>query len=222
MKSLIACLLAITSLLASVTVHAGEQVGTLTQVDGTVVLYSEPSKTLQKESSGLPHALFEGEYFLVRSAKAGDRVNLGNVVRTNPGAKARLVYDNGDQFNVGPASSFRIFWDKDTAEGKTRMDLAYGKLRGIIAKGGPRSRLQIRTKAATMGVRGTDFFIAKSGATGETEVSILRGEVEVKPAAPASAAPRPKRSTPAPSTTSSSRKQNENRGTLKVPRFLNL
>jgi hypothetical protein len=163
---------------------AGDQVGTVTQIEGTVKIFSHPSKTLTNEAGG-PHALFEGEYFQVQDAKIGDSVDKGNIVRTAPGAKARVVYSNGDQINVGPATAYRVTWDKDSNQGRTQVTLAYGKLRGVIEKGGPRSKLQIRTRTAVMGVRGTDFFIAQGGAADEsTEVSIIRGEVEVKPKAP--------------------------------------
>jgi hypothetical protein len=159
---------------------SNEQTGTMTQVEGSVKIFSHPSKILQKES-GAPHALFEGEYFLVADAKVGDRVEKGNIVRTAPGSKARVVYENGDQFNVGPATAYRVTWNEGTSKNHTQVTLAYGKLRGIIEKGGPRSRLQVRTKTAVMGVRGTDFFIAQNGTHEATEVSIIRGEVEVSP-----------------------------------------
>jgi hypothetical protein len=156
---------------------ASEQVGTLTQVDGAVKLFTHPGKSVQGPA---PHALFENEYYSVRDAKMGDRVEKGNILRTAPGAKARVVYDNGDQFNVGSGTAYRIFWDKDASVTKTNVNLMYGKLRGIVEKGGPRGRLTVRTRSATMGVRGTDFFIAEGGEDGGTEVSILRGKVEVK------------------------------------------
>jgi hypothetical protein len=168
--------------LASAQALASDQIGTLTQVDGDVKLFSHPSKKLQEGAPGT-HALYEGEYFVVEPAKAGDKVDQSNIVRTAPGAKARVVFDNGDQLNVGPATAMRVHWDKDAKNTTTRMDLAYGKVRGIVEKGGPRSHLQIRTRTATMGVRGTDFFIADGGTDGGTEVSILRGAVEVKPKA---------------------------------------
>ena len=165
--------------------HAGVQIGTITRTEGTVTIFSEPSKTLQKDRDGAhPRALFDGEYFRVYNAKPGDRVEKGNILRTSLGSRARVVYDNGDQFHVGPGSSYRISWDSDAKESETRLQLVYGKLRGIIEKGGPRSRLKVRTKSVTMGVRGTDFFIDENGIAGETEISILRGSVEVKPAAP--------------------------------------
>jgi hypothetical protein len=142
---------------------------------------------LQTDPHGNPRAYFEGEYFVVRDAKTGDSVEKGNLVRTSPGAKARVVYPNGDQFNVGSSSSYRVTWDQDTEEGRTQVQLNYGKLRGIIEKGGPRSRLQIRTRTAVMGVRGTDFFITHGGVHLEnTEISIIRGEVEVKAPTPSS------------------------------------
>lgn len=160
---------------------ASEQVGTLTQIEGDVKVFSHPGKTIQGPA---PHALYEGEYYSVQQAKIGDKVERGNIVRTMPGAKARVVFENGDQYNVGSATAYRVFWEKDAKVAEVKMNLMYGKLRGIVEKGGPRSKLQIRTKSATMGVRGTDFFIAEDAAKGGTEVSILRGEVEVKPAAP--------------------------------------
>lgn len=170
---------------------ASEQVGTITQVDGDVKLFTHPSKKLQASAAsktGGSHALYEGEYYVVESARVGSKVEQGNIVRTAPGAKGRVVFENGDQLNVGPASAMRVFWDKDAKDSKTRLDLAYGKVRGIVEKGGPRSKLQIRTKTATMGVRGTDFFIADGGVDGGTEVSIMRGSVEVKPKAAGSKA----------------------------------
>ncbi|MGK5085520.1 FecR family protein [Bdellovibrionota bacterium FG-1] len=156
---------------------ASEQVGTLTQVAGEVKLFTHPAKKLQTGAG--THVLYEGEYYLAESATAGAKVEQGNIVRTAPGAKARVVFENGDQLNVGPATAMRIFWKRDAANTETRMDLAYGKIRGIVEKGGPRSHLRIHTKTATMGVRGTDFFIADDGKDGATEISIMRGTVEV-------------------------------------------
>lgn len=164
---------------------ASDQVGTITQAEGTVKIFTDPSKTLQKDSQDTaPRALFEGEYYRVRDAKPGDRVEKGNILRTAPASKARVIFDNGDQYNVGPATAYRVTWEKDSDNTRTDVHMMYGKLRGVVAKGGPRSKLFIRTRSATMGVRGTDFFIADDGVNSGTEVSVLRGQVEVKPQAP--------------------------------------
>lgn len=163
---------------------ASDQIGTVTQTEGTVKIFTHPSRKLHGEGDDkTPRALFQGEYYRVKDAQIGDRVEKGNILRTAPGAKARIVFDNGDQYNVGGGTAYRVFWDKDAKNAKNEIQLMYGKLRGVVEKGGPRTRLTIKTKSATMGVRGTDFFIAED-AEGATEVSILRGAVEVKPLTP--------------------------------------
>lgn len=182
--ALVASLSLASGLLSPAARAASAQVGTLTQIEGAVKIFTNPSKKLHADGGDASRALFEGEYFQVRDARLGDRVEQGNIVRTAPGAKARVVFDNGDQYNVGAGTAYRVSWDKDSNDGKAQINLMHGKLRGMITKGGPRSKLLIRTKAATMGVRGTDFFIADGGAEGETEISIIRGAVEVRPTQP--------------------------------------
>jgi hypothetical protein len=159
-------------------VFASDQIGTLTQVEGIVKVFSHPTSALKKEE-GKTHALFEGEFFSVEEAKVGTKVDKGYIVQTAPGAKARVVYENGDQFNVGSGTAYKVTWDKEGPQGNTQVNLAYGKIRGIIEKGGPRSKLQVRTRSAVMGVRGTDFFIAQGGGDESTEISVIRGSVEV-------------------------------------------
>lgn len=158
-------------------------VATLAQTQGKTQLFTKPSKKPYPEKSLKEGtmALFEGDYYLIQEAKVGDRVENGNILRTLPGAQTKVIYDNGDQFYVGPGTAYRITWNEGSKKLDTRMNLMYGRLRGVISKEGPRNKLQIKTRAATMGVRGTDFFIADNGPNGETEVSVLRGSVEVKP-----------------------------------------
>lgn len=165
--------------------HASDQVGTLTQLSGKVTILSSPSKTLPADArEGSARVKFGDEYFYSALAKLGDKVEKGAYIRTDLGATARIVFENGDQYNVGPGTAFRVDWKKDAAVAKDaapQVSMQFGKLRGIVEKGGPRSKLLIRTKSATMGVRGTDFFIASGGSDNGTEVSILRGAVEVTP-----------------------------------------
>jgi hypothetical protein len=169
-------------------VESAPSVATLAQTEGKAQLFTHPSKKPHAGSSVKEGtmAFFEGEYYLIQDAKVGNRVENGNIVRTLPGAQTKVIYDNGDQFYVGPGTAYRVSWnDKAKADNADKLDtkinLMYGRLRGVISKDGPRKKLQIRTRAATMGVRGTDFFIADNGPNGETEVSVLRGSVEVKP-----------------------------------------
>lgn len=157
-----------------------EQVGTLAQAQGGVQLFTNPSKALPAEvKPGEVRARFEGEHYVVREARPGDRLENGNILRTAPGAKAWVIFANGDQYHVGPGTAYRVNWERK--DRGTEVQLMYGKLRGVVAKKGPRSKLFIRTRSATMGVRGTDFFVAEDS-QGGTEVSVIRGSVEVKPA----------------------------------------
>ena len=160
--------------------QAADHVSTITQLQGETQLYSNPSKSpiVAKSKTAGTVVLFENEYFLVQEAKIGDKVKNGNILRTRPGAHANVIFENGDQIHIGPGSSYRVQWN-DKLDDKLKVNLMYGRLRGIISKEGPRQKAIIKTRSATMGVRGTDFFIADSGPNGETEISVLRGEVEV-------------------------------------------
>jgi hypothetical protein len=149
--------------------------GTLTHVQGEVQIFSHPSKV--SEGPG-PHALFEGETYSVRPATIGDKVDEGNIVRTAPGATAKVIFENGDQMQVGSGTAYRIRWQG--AEGGTSVRLLYGKMRNVISKFGPRNRMEVRAADVTMGVRGTDFFVQTGGDAGTTSVVTLRGAVEVK------------------------------------------
>ncbi|MEK6578627.1 MAG: FecR family protein, partial [Bdellovibrionota bacterium] len=154
---------------------AGEQVGRLTQIEGIVKIHTHPSKVQTAKQD----ARFEGMFYKVADGKAGDSVENGNIIRTTPGSKARVVFPNGDQYYVGPATSYQVSFEKDAGQdSRPVLLLPYGKIRGVVEKGGPRSKLIIRSKGVTMGVRGTDFFI--SSTQPGVEITTLRGEVKVE------------------------------------------
>ena len=156
-----------------------EQQATLTQLTGQVSVLKFPHDKVAGEGV---HVLFKGKYFLYTLAKVGDQVGLGEVVQTKEHSKARLIFENGDQFNVGEMSSFVLArpTKKENPKGPT-LDLAFGRIRAIIDKEGPRNRLKIKTHAVTMGVRGTDFMVSDVGFTsGGAELQVFRGKVELK------------------------------------------
>ena len=157
-----------------------KQVATITQIQGRAQIFVNPSKKpIQgKSTDDGTMAYFEGEYYLIQEAKLGDQVQKNTIIRTLPNAQVNIVYDNGDQFHMGPGTAYRVTWNEKT-ELEAKVKLMYGRLRGVISKDGPRQKVEIRTRSATMGVRGTDFFIADTGVNGETEISVLRGAVAV-------------------------------------------
>ena len=85
--------------------HASDQSATLTQVQGDVKIFTNPGKTAQGPA---PHALYEGQYYSVRDAAPGEKIDKGNIVRAAPGARARVVYENGDQIRSGQARPTRF------------------------------------------------------------------------------------------------------------------
>lgn len=167
----------------STNAFAGAQNASITKLMGSVQIFTNPSRTPhpKKDAADGSMALFEGEYFLVREAKVGDTLEQGNILRTKVASRARLVYDNGDQILVAPGTAYRIRWEPKT-ETDPALTLMYGKIRGVVSKQGPRGKFSLRTKVATLGVRGTDFFLSESP-SGETLLSVIRGAVEMRTSA---------------------------------------
>ncbi|MBL7663663.1 MAG: FecR domain-containing protein [Bacteriovoracaceae bacterium] len=159
---------------------AQDHAGVIVKIKGKSELFTQPSKTLSAGQT--QKVLFEGLYYSVEPIKLGTKVTPGSVVRTGADAKLRLVYKNGDQVTVGPATSYQIIVGaKKTEDEKSSIKLMYGAIRSVVSKEGPRSGMNVKTRTAAMGVRGTDFFISQRGSSGNTRVAVLRGEVEVKP-----------------------------------------
>lgn len=167
------------SLLLCSTTIAADHVGVIVKVQGNAELLADPSTKVIGKG---PHVLFEGKYYQLQKMRLGLKVDNGAVIRTNKDSKVKIVFKNGDQFNIGEATSYRISWTAKKMNGKddaSTVDLMYGTLRGIVSKKGPRSGMKVQTKHAVMGVRGTDFYIGQKGTSGESSISVLRGKVSV-------------------------------------------
>jgi hypothetical protein len=192
MKSFAALAATLTTLWLLPDAQAQQGPGTLVHVHGQVTLLSNPGRAVEGPS---PRVLYSGEYFTYKEGAVGDVVEPGSWVRTAPGARARIVYPNGDQLLVGAQTLMRLSSagrepsQEGTAsdDGARKVELTHGKLRGMVVKTSPRKRLQVYTKAATMGVRGTDFVISHEGMPANTKLTVLRGAVELK----AQAQPKP-------------------------------
>ncbi len=156
------------------------QAATITRINGSVQVFTHPTSQLQ----GPGQVKYENKYYRLKKAKVGDKVQKGNILRTAPGSKARVVFDNGDQINVAPGSSYKVDWAVNSSDpdiAKPTISLKYGKIRAVISKKGPRSKLRVRTRSATMGVRGTDFYVSDRVSEGGTRLTVIRGKVQVKP-----------------------------------------
>lgn len=153
-------------------VSSSKWVGFLTQVEGEVFLLTHRSSSL---SGPAPRVKFEGVYFTSEPGRYGSKISEGDVVRTSPSGKARVIYTNGDQLNLGPGSILHLSANSKAPE----ISLKQGTLRGVIDPQGPMKRLKVRTRSATMGVRGTDFIIEDTLSQNKTltKVVVLRGKV---------------------------------------------
>lgn len=154
-------------------------VGIIVKKQGQVEILTNPGKSI---SGKPPHVLYEGLYYSVQKVRPGTKVQNGNIVRTGKDGKIRVVFSNGDQYNVGEGTAYKVEW-KSEAKGQKKdpstISLMYGSLRGIVNKNGPRSGLTVKTRSAVMGVRGTDFHVGQNGTSGTSSLSVLRGKVDL-------------------------------------------
>lgn len=127
--------------------------------------------------------MYDGLYYTLKKIKPGTKVENGNIVRTGNKTKLKIVYRNGDLFNVGEGTSYKVSWKQKNSNTKeedpSTISIIHGSLRGIISKKGPRSGMTLKSKNAVMGVRGTDFHIRQQGTSGFSSLTVIRGKVDV-------------------------------------------
>jgi len=162
----------------SATLHAETNIAVITRLFGAAKILSSPGESPKK---GERQVLYDGKYYAFKKAKRGQKVGNGEIIQTGKGARARLVFDNGDQVTISSLSSYKIDWDAKKAAAKPQVSLLMGSLKSSIKKGGPRSGMKVRTRSMVMGVRGTEFFVRARDQSGQSEVTVLRGQVLVHP-----------------------------------------
>ena len=151
---------------------------TITKFYGKVRLFKNPSD--RKVGKG-PFVKIDGAYYTVMKAKKGIKLKPRERLQTGKKAKAKLVYANGDQITVSADTAYEVVMEGEAGVKKPVYEMIFGKLRGLIRSDGPRTGMKVRSSSMTMGVRGTDFYVQARGKSGASEVSVLRGEVEVAP-----------------------------------------
>ena len=138
--------------------------------------------TSQKPKGIFNNVRYDQKNYYAIKGKLGFKIFNNSIIHTKKGAKVRLIFKNGDQITVGPSTFKKISWTKGQTNQNsgTFIDLIYGSIRGVISEDGPRSNLKIKSKDALMGIRGTDFHVARIGTSGMTALSVIRGKVEMK------------------------------------------
>ena len=157
------------------------KLGKIVKIKGLVKVYRFPNpnfKEAEAESKKkkVPLVLYEKQYWQAYEVKK--RVNLydKDMIVTGDGQIIAII--NRKKVTVSPFSYFSV--NRTKAEGGKSdafLTLVAGKVRASIDKNKKNETVNLRTKSAVMGVRGTDLFISYSGNT--TEVATLEGLVDV-------------------------------------------
>lgn len=152
---------ALSLLLLSAPAAAAKAVGTVTVTEGKVEVL---------RAGKLP----------ARPVKPGDPLYVGDLIRTKSGARAVIVFGDGNRLNVAQRTRLAI---REYVSAKGVITLPVGTVEAVVrkrsspaaaaAKG--RNRFEINTPNAIAGVRGTDFFVSHSGGT--TSVVVKEGSV---------------------------------------------
>lgn len=114
----------------------------------------------------------------------GAEVGSGDAVVTGDGGRAQLRFSDGGMVSLQPGSEFKIdnykFSGKEDGEEKSFFSLLKGGLRSITGLVGRTNKqaYKVTTNVATIGIRGTEFTIAYTGANA-ISVSTGEGSIEV-------------------------------------------
>jgi hypothetical protein len=114
-----------------------------------------------------------------RVGTVGSAVEFGDTVKTGPRTSVKVRYPDGSKLLIAPSTEMLV------GQGSARSyeyELTRGRVRGLIQKQSEnKKQFYFKTKAAVMGVRGTDFVMEAAGAAAKTptEVHTLKGVVEV-------------------------------------------
>jgi hypothetical protein len=102
-------------------------------------------------------------------AAAGDRVLQSDVVITGADGTAGITFQDNSMMSLGPDSALaldRFRFDTTTHDGEFESSLKHGTLAvksGYIVEQGPQA-MRVRTPAAILGVRGTEFVVRAEAA----------------------------------------------------------
>jgi len=109
----------------------------------------------------------------------GSEVYVNELVRTGISGKAELLFADRTNLAVGPVTTIRLdkfIYDPNGGSGNVVVNVSLGSFRFITGLQDPRS-YEIRTPYATMGIRGTEFYVNIT-ATGLT-IQVKHGTVTV-------------------------------------------
>lgn len=116
-------------------------------------------------------------FFESRKVTPGMILKEGGFVSTGPKSLLKIKIKAWDSTVViGPNSQMRLNFDRPGA--KVKYTFAKGICRWISSNADKRKKgIQVQTKNAAMGIRGTDFFLSYNDEFDETEIVMFHGKV---------------------------------------------
>jgi hypothetical protein len=176
------CTLLVFALSAIPSFAADEFVAQAVSVSGKVLVRGEGTGTVQMT-------------FL----KPGDKLYKGSIVNTGSNGAVKLLMTDRTIVDLGPSSLFKVndYALNTVGDRKVDVSLDYGQVRTSVNEKitSNKGKFTIRTKAATMGVRGTEFVVSAPVPSGgsvqppKTSLTVMHGKVEVANTSGPAAAP---------------------------------
>ena len=175
--------------------YAKEIAGEIVSVSG--VAFIRPEKSTEPLPKSPPRV------------RAGDNVYVGDVINTSSEAGVKILMRDKSIVDLGSSSLIKVDEDmqRHGNDRKAKLDLMFGKVRVAVTKKiEGDGKFVVKTKGATMGVRGTEFSVTESipaslsrgdkspeaiqekasPKKAETVVTVFQGKVDV------ASAPKPK------------------------------
>jgi len=157
------------NLFLSPATHAAEVAGKAVNVSGRVLVRNI------NEPSGEMHFL-----------KVGDPVLAGTLINTGSTASAKLLMTDKTILDLGPSSLFRVDEYKlaQVSDRKVDVSVEYGKVRASVNEPvGTQGKFNVRTRSATLGVRGTEFIVdaPQSPEVGKSPIQVKNRTLSSEP-----------------------------------------
>jgi hypothetical protein len=154
-----------------------------------LTLCSLPASSFAQDADIGSAQTVEGTVSLLRAGAAsplaiGGGVRMKDEVQVAPEGRAKILFADETVLLVTGGSSMVIdemVYQPDTDDYSTGFGLLRGKVRSFISDeySGASASLQVSTRTATAGVRGTDFIVTYDERTGKTEILAIAGKVAV-------------------------------------------
>ncbi|MGZ3708256.1 MAG: FecR family protein, partial [Bdellovibrionota bacterium] len=125
-----------------------------------------------------------------RQLHAGDPVMPGDSLKSDATSSAKFLMNDQTILDLNPSSELMVehFELRSGSDRQVEISVMSGTLRASVNK--PlmgAGKFHIKTKSAIMGVRGTEFVVENSDRAGQSQLTVMKGLVQVAPTAPGAA-----------------------------------